>query len=490
MLKYLIRVSIFIILAVALSVSPILADDIYPVVKVGIITDVHVGNAGSETRLSDFVNIMNKWQPAFVIQLGDAATGLSDNAIGGYTTIAELDRFRTIYDKLNIPHYWVAGNHDVDVISVDEWKSHAGINSDQYVLNYGGMRFIIINTEITAEWVVGFLEPQLSSENYTNIIFGHKPLVSGNFTTDYLMVGADNITQLLTSSNNTKMYICGHVHQNDYLLRNGVEYMTLYGSLSYSGNQINGFSAMTFYSDGSYYLKGYGGQIDRGEKSATDNQVFPEYIPSIPPSAPAPPEPPIYYPPGGYPSSGGSGGGSISVTPIGEKRTTSLLGVSGRDGTIWEDVEVLSADSKLSLFIPKRTIAHNKQGGLLPTIRVVDIGSQNGTVSHVYELQPSGAMFSQPLELRIRYKPVEDVSDTSLFIALKAGNDWQVLESKVDVKERVVIAHIGYLSTFAVLSEETAFEIKEDKPEITEVKDTAFDYRLTWAWFWYCMWGK
>lgn len=485
--------TLLVVLLLVLALLPSLhtqADAASVVVRVGIITDVHVGNQGSEARLEDFVNVMNQWKPDFVIQLGDAATGYyADSTHTTYATAAELDRFRVIYDKLIMPHYWVAGNHDVDVVSIEDWKFHTGAISDQYVLNYGGMRFIVINTEIPAEQVVGFLEPQLSSGNITTIVFGHKPLYTSNTTMNCmngkdgeLMLGADSVTQLLASSNNTKMYICGHLHQNDYVVENGIEYMALFGSLQYSGVQTNGFSALTFYSDGSYYLKGYGGQMDRGKKSDSDNQVYPEYIPSIPSPASAPPEPPIYYPPGSYSSGGFSGSGIVSVTPAGEKRTTSLLGVTGHDGTIWDDVEVLSADCRLSLNIPKRTVVHNKQGGLLMAIKVLDTGSRNGTISHVYELQPSGATFSQPLELRIKYKPT---GDDSLFIALKKDNDWKALESSVDTKAQLVSANVTCLSTFAIL---TASGVKENEPIITDEGYIGqFDYRLTWAWFWYCI---
>jgi len=273
-----IGLAVIIVVLLMLAASPIKADDVYPVLKVGIIADVHMGEGGSDARLTQFVNFMNLWKPDFVIDLGDAARGTGDNQ-----TINELDAFRAIYDGLKIPNYRMAGNHDLDTITVSEWLKHTNTMSDQYSFNMGGYHFIVINTvnstanKDISQSVDGFLSADLATDNLPSIIFSHKPLItSSNSTTSKIMPGADVIRQTINNSGKVKFVFSGHLHQNDYVVSGNITYITLDSS---DWKMHGSFSCLTLYSDGNYWLKGYGHQVDYGKRAESDNQAFPPLPP-------------------------------------------------------------------------------------------------------------------------------------------------------------------------------------------------------------------
>lgn len=161
---------------------------------------------------------------------------------------------------------------------------------------------------------------------------------------------------------------------------------------------------------------------------------------------------------GGTPSGGGGGGGGG-----GRLGQTSLREYITMESRITEDVTAPSGDKKVTLLIPKGTIAKNRVGSLLYYILIEEekeptappIGAKR--ISLRYDIGPAGATFDPPIILTIEYDVSlipEGVSEENLVIAKYdwATEQWQNLESTVDPVYNTVTTKLSYFSTHAVLA--------------------------------------
>ncbi len=86
------------------------------------------------------------------------------------------------------------------------------------------------------------------------IIFSHMPVrplsTSENLWNDY------EIIEIIENSSNVKAFINGHRHSGNYIFKNGIHYITLYGMVE---TITNSYSILEIYED-SLVLKGYGNQ--------------------------------------------------------------------------------------------------------------------------------------------------------------------------------------------------------------------------------------
>lgn len=125
------------------------------------------------------VEKVNLLHPQFVISIGDL--------VDGYTEDPELLRSQWeevdgILESLDVPFYYVAGNHDISNPWMEEiWKERLG--SPYYHFLYKGVLFIVLNTE--DEGIYGMTDTQVSDvlevleENPDprwTFIFMHRPL--------------------------------------------------------------------------------------------------------------------------------------------------------------------------------------------------------------------------------------------------------------------------------------------------------------------------
>lgn len=106
-----------------------------------IVSDRHGG--GRRGVFEDAVQKINLLQPEFVISVGDL--------IQGYTQkheefSAQWDEFQSIVAKLDMPFFYVPGNHDLsNPAQVEEWKRRFGRTYYHFV--YRDVLFLALNTE-------------------------------------------------------------------------------------------------------------------------------------------------------------------------------------------------------------------------------------------------------------------------------------------------------------------------------------------------------
>ena len=97
---------------------------------------------------------INLVQPEFVLSVGDLIEGYSNNR---EALIAEWDEIDASVDKLDMPFFYVSGNHDKgDPASVDVWRERLGRSYYHFV--YKDVLFLCMDTEdpmdIRPDWLV------------------------------------------------------------------------------------------------------------------------------------------------------------------------------------------------------------------------------------------------------------------------------------------------------------------------------------------------
>ena len=91
-------------------------------VKIGAVTDVHQGPLDVRKWLKVFVEDMNEeFKPDFVIELGDFI-GTRENPK------EELRRINEVYVQCKAPKYYILGNHDLEILTREEFKKIVGID--------------------------------------------------------------------------------------------------------------------------------------------------------------------------------------------------------------------------------------------------------------------------------------------------------------------------------------------------------------------------
>jgi len=134
-------------------------------IKIGIITDTHVHakrinrqNASDEAPrylseknvkpIRNFVKQMTKFQPEFIVNLGDVIEGTNDKDFVG---IAGLKLVKKELEKVGVPVKWVLGNHDLRSVTREQFKEALGIESLNQVFDIGDYRFVILDANYNKE---------------------------------------------------------------------------------------------------------------------------------------------------------------------------------------------------------------------------------------------------------------------------------------------------------------------------------------------------
>ena len=123
------------------------------------------GGANPEGTFERAIEQLNWLQPEFVMSVGDY--------VEGYTSEPEVmttqwDEFDNIVAKLEVPFFFVRGNHDINTpITRQAWTERRGPN--YYHFKYKDVLFIALDTEGAEESVAPELEADLATYNDLNI---------------------------------------------------------------------------------------------------------------------------------------------------------------------------------------------------------------------------------------------------------------------------------------------------------------------------------
>ena len=247
------------------------------VVRIGIVTDVHVHDTNSPAeskvmvnyaeRLGAFVDAANSWSADAAIQLGDLVNGafVMGAPIGDTSRIGGmLDAALVALAELECPLYHVLGNHDLYDLSKPEALAALGLEIGFYSFDLNGFHFVVLDAEFnpdetdydhvfmrtkglipTAEFA--WLEADLAATELPTIVCVHQPLdaefeaIAGGPP----IVNHIEVQQLLSNSGVVIAVLQGHDHENRYAEIDGIHYITFDAMVDHTESTRPTYALMT-----------------------------------------------------------------------------------------------------------------------------------------------------------------------------------------------------------------------------------------------------
>ena len=270
-----------------------------PVVRFGMVTDIHyadidpdaapVGVTGrrfyreSKRKLREAVDVFNARGVDFAIELGD----FKDDTRGREGTIRHLEAIEAEFARFNGPRYHVAGNHDFDCLTPQEFftrvPNDGRINSNGYYsFRRGGITFIVLNAcydsslkpySCANPWDDANVPPEelawfareLAAADGPVIVFCHQKL-DDRSEPRHLIKNAASVRALMERSGKVKGVFVGHQHKGGYRVMNGIAYYTLRALVCDSGEGANSFAEVSVCADGTFTVTGWRSASSLGVK--------------------------------------------------------------------------------------------------------------------------------------------------------------------------------------------------------------------------------
>jgi hypothetical protein len=202
---------------------------------------------GHRARIfSQAVDQLNLLQPAFVVSVGDLIEGYTKDTTKLATQWKEL---QTYTSKLQMPFFYVPGNHDVsNAVEVEEWKQRFGRR--YYHFLYKDVLFLAVATDDEGEDKVYGAISQQQVDYFTDVLKAnpkvrwtvvmiHKPVWALE------KAKADGwiaIEKALAGRQYT--VFAGHVHRFEKFVRNGMNYYQL--ATTGGGSKMRGMEYREF----------------------------------------------------------------------------------------------------------------------------------------------------------------------------------------------------------------------------------------------------
>ncbi|NDC37249.1 MAG: hypothetical protein EBZ48_04265 [Proteobacteria bacterium] len=218
--------------------------------KIALISDIHHGpDLGSKkgTAAKRLFARFQRWVSGsgvgVVVDLGDRITDQGP----------ELDRKRLSevaewFKKIRLPRYHLAGNHDIDCLSLSENEALLGepLYSRSVIVQGWRLLFWAVDSRLSVETglnakpsELAWLRTELKKKRIPTIIFTHIPLGNGSYTGNFYFEKAvphlagyppdqgEKIREIIERSETVVMCINGHAHWNAYQCIDGIHYVTV-----------------------------------------------------------------------------------------------------------------------------------------------------------------------------------------------------------------------------------------------------------------------
>lgn len=275
-----------------------------PLVRFGMVTDLHyadidhdpkpIGVVGrrfyreSLRKLGEAVDVFNSRKVDFAIELGDFKDFTRDRE----GTLKCLDAIESCFARFKGPRYHVAGNHDFDCLSPEEFFSRVPNDGKTCPRGYysfvrNGVTFIVLNACHDSQmrpycrcnpWDDANVPPEeldwfngeLAAARGPVIVFCHQRL-EDSAEPRHLVRNANAVRALIEASGKVKAVITGHQHRGAYRVLNGIPYYSLRALVCDSGEGANSFAEAAIYPSGAFTVTGW-----RRAQSCGAKGEFPE----------------------------------------------------------------------------------------------------------------------------------------------------------------------------------------------------------------------
>jgi 3',5'-cyclic AMP phosphodiesterase CpdA len=240
------------------------AKDNQPLVKVGIITDMHhTSKADTPTRkysaaqakMETFIKAMKQEKPDFVVEMGDFV----DTLAKGTDPAKNLSEIEALFCSYGA-QYHVLGNHEFDNLTrefVLKSLNNTGIDQGQTYFSWdkGGVHFVVLDADYTpAEphraydmntpedtfWTwkdtfvpaeeLEWLKKDLSATKLPTVVFTHQTLDRVD-DQDHTIKNASAVRRILEDSGKVLAVFSGHDHAGGYANIRGIHYIIMNGNV-------------------------------------------------------------------------------------------------------------------------------------------------------------------------------------------------------------------------------------------------------------------
>lgn len=171
-------------------------------------TDIHIGTETAPKDLTDAINDVNsRTDIDFVLVNGDL-TELGTNA--------QLDEAKSMLDKLKVPYYAVAGNHETKWSESGNTYFRAIFGDNKYAFEHKGVQFIAVTSGPLLRMGDGHVSPydmRWIANTLENMRYD-TPVI---FATHYQLEGDMDVAEDLIATlcpYNVLVSLCGHGHRN------------------------------------------------------------------------------------------------------------------------------------------------------------------------------------------------------------------------------------------------------------------------------------
>lgn len=266
----------------AVAPSRVLADEADPVLKIGLITDLHYADkpaAGTRyyreslRKLEDAALQFEQDKIAFVVELGD----LIDAAKSVETELRYLNTIEREFSKICKDRHCVLGNHCVETLKKEEFLGGVGQEKSFYSFDRAGFHFVVLDACFRSDgepygrnnsvWTdanvppaeLEWLAADLKASSNPVIVFAHQRLDVSN---NHGVKNCADVRRVLESAGNVLAVFQGHSHKNDVSDIAGIHYCTLVAMVEGSGTENNGYSTLSLDANGTIVVHGFRKQAD------------------------------------------------------------------------------------------------------------------------------------------------------------------------------------------------------------------------------------
>ena len=219
--------------------------------KIALISDIHNGPvSGTKNGLvapqliGEFVEFVNTEEPDVVIDLGDRI-----NSVNKPTDIKSLTEVATLFQQVLAPQVHILGNHDIDVLSVEDNAKILECSFDSRVETIAGHSLVYWNGNVHMDEETGlaldvsditWLEETLESVAYPAIVISHVPLDNDSMVDDLLFAEhmekshehyppeqGKQCRDIIEQSGKVIVCFNGHTHWSVHRCIDGTPYVTL-----------------------------------------------------------------------------------------------------------------------------------------------------------------------------------------------------------------------------------------------------------------------
>jgi predicted phosphodiesterase len=251
-----------------------------PVLKIGLLTDVHYAEAEprigryyreSLSKMREAAAWLNAEGVDLAIELGD----LIDTPDPPDPT-TELEFLRAIteeFRRINAPHHYVLGNHCVSALTKEQFLQTVEQERSFYSFDHNGVHCILLDgcfredgaayTPGTFAWTDSdlpiaqreWLAADLAATTNPTVVFVHQRLDDAPM--GYGIHSRTMVRTILEASGKVIAVLQGHSHKNELQTIAGIPYITLAAMIEGSGLENSGASILNISVDATFTLTGF-----------------------------------------------------------------------------------------------------------------------------------------------------------------------------------------------------------------------------------------